>query len=347
MPLRSAEKVSLIPALVCAGICVILIKTGFLTLFFLVPLGLCSIVYGTSTAWFSFVLAIVGNGIISVGVSLRGVTAGSEGAELANAGIGALYFAILALCFTWIMAGNPPASRLVPGLPRIRNVYRFIAASTFGAAMFLIITFRQDKGFSILNRPLIEAILSTYINAYRADAAQQAFLERILTPDRIIEELTAMVLRGGAVVSGFFLFFFSRQIALIVARLFRRLSGNPSIHPHSDLIGFVVPRRAIWVLSLCLPVILLCRVVSLDIIEIAAWNVLIICAIMFLAQGGGIVLFNLTRRPMSFFLRLLFSFLFLFLLFSPGINVLAAGLLILLGIAETWLPLRKGEKINE
>ena len=64
------------------------------------------------------------------------------------------------------------------------------------------------------------------------------------------------------------------------------------------------------------------------------------CAIMFFAQGGGIVLFYLARRPMPTIMRLLCGVLFVCVIFSPGINVLAVGILFLLGIAENWLSLR-------
>jgi len=145
-----------------------------------------------------------------------------------------------------------------------------------------------------------------------------------------------IMLRGGALVSAFFLLFFNRQVTFLCARLFRRREGNVS----GDLMGFHAPRRAIWVLSLCFPVIVLCWVTSIRVIEIAAWNVLVICATMFLAQGVGIALFYLARRPMPMLARLLCIVVFICVLFSPGLNVLALAMLLLLGIAENWLPLR-------
>jgi len=52
------------------------------------------------------------------------------------------------------------------------------------------------------------------------------------------------------------------------------------------------------------------------------------------------VLFNLARRPLPTPARLLCVVVFICVLFSPGINALALIMLILLGIAENWLPLR-------
>jgi hypothetical protein len=173
------------------------------------------------------------------------------------------------------------------------------------------------------------------------DAVQQASLERLLTPDRIIEAFSAIITRGGALFSAFFLFFFSRQAAFILARLFPQRRQGQGGSTHNDLTGFHVPRRVIWVLSLCLPVIIFCRISSLELIEIAVWNILVICAIMFLAQGVGIVLHNFARRSMPVLMRLLCALAFVFIVFSPGINVMVMGFLVILGIAETWIPLSK------
>ena len=330
------SKTTLLPALICAGLCVALMRTDFLTIFFLVPLGFCSIVYGAAAAWLGLVFAVLGHSVLLIGLALYG------GMGLTALGLNILYFTVLTLGFVWIMAGNPPENRWIPAIPRIRTVFRFTAASIAAALVFVGAIFAvSDEGGFILSRAQIEVLASAFIVSSGADAVQQALLERMLTPERIIATLTAIVLRGGALFLAFFVFFFSRQAAGLLARLVKRRQERSA----GALAGFFVPRRTIWVLSLCLPVILLCRVPSLYIIEIAAWNVLVICVIMFLAQGSGIVLYNLARRhmpkPMPFILRLLCGLLCVFLVFSPGINMMAMGALVLLGIAETWLPLRK------
>jgi hypothetical protein len=329
IPLVRTGKAAMVPALVCAVICVVLIRAGFLSFFFLVPLGICAVVYGSFSAWVASVFAILGNGVWLVARVLR----------FGGSGIGLLdvfVFSIMVLGFTWIMAGNPA----IQGVPPLRTLFRFIAASTAVALTFLAVIFSlgSDEGFSVLFRSQIEAISSAYIAGYGVDADQQAFLERQLNADRIIELFSLIILRGGALVSAVFLFFFSRQTAFLIARLFRHRAGGIG----SDLIGFFAPRKAIWVLSLSLPLILLCRMPSLKVIEIAAWNLLVVCVIMFLAQGGGIILCNLARRPMPVIMRLLCGIVCVFILFSPGLNVLALGILVLVGIAENWFPMRTG-----
>jgi len=321
-------KITLLPALICAVLSVVLMRFGFFSFFFLVPLGVCAAVYGPVMAWIGFVFALTGNAVWSIGFSLR------YGTGLPAAGMDMLYFSVLSLGFTWIMAGNPS-----PAKPPVRTFFRLTAASVAGALVFLGMVFSlgSDEDFSALIRSQIKAIVSSYIASSGADAAQQAFLERTLTPDRIIETFVMIILRGGALVSAFFLFFINRQAVFAFARLFRRQGKNIG---GNDLTGFYAPRKTIWVLSLCLAAILLCRTVALEAVEIAAWNLLAICVIMFLAQGGGIVLFHFTRKPRSMIMRLLCSLLLIGVVFSPGLNALALIALILLGIAESWLSLR-------
>ena len=327
LPLPREGKQAIIPALVCAGICVALMRAGFFSFFFLVPLGICVIFFGPYAAWLGSVCASVANGVWSAGFFLRY-------GGLNNSGIDALYFAVFALGFTWLMAGPP-----VPAIPPMRTIFRFMAASAAGALVFLAMIFSlgNDESFSMLLRSRIEAISSSFIGASGSDAAQMAYMERLLTPDAIIKIFSMIILRGGALVSAVFLLFFSRQTVFVLARLFRRQAGNVG----TDLAGFYVPRTTIWVLSLSLPVVLLCRIASLEIIEIAAWNLLVMCAIMFLAQGCGIVLFAFTRKPMPAIMRLVLGMLMIFIIFSPGVNVVAMGILIVMGIAENWIPLRK------
>ncbi|MDR0316149.1 MAG: DUF2232 domain-containing protein [Treponema sp.] len=317
-------KAMLIPGLVCAVLSVVLMRTGFLAFFFLVPLGYAAVVFNSMFAWFACVIAIGLNAVFSLGMSLlfRGGISGS--------GLDIFYFSVLALGFTWIMAGGI--------IPNIRTMYRFIAAAAAGALTFfsVILLASRDPVLSGVIRSQVEMISSAYITSQGADAARQSFLERLLTPERILETITAITMRGGALVSAFFLLFISRQTAYIIARLFRRRPLSST----GELSRFHVPANTIWVLSVCLLVLLLSRLLKAELAEIAAWNVLTICAILFLAQGSGIVLHTLIQRPMPPLLRLLCNVLIIVLIFSPGINMFALGGLVLLGIAENWLPLR-------
>ena len=332
----------LVPALVCAGLCVALMRFGLFSLFFLVPLGFAAVAYGATVAWIAFGMAVLGNGVLTLALYVGG------GVGLAGAGLDLLYFTVLAKGFIWVMADTPqwverawverlPEGEAVPAFPRVRTLFRLVAASVAAAIMFLGTThwFGRD-GFSAL-APRIESLVSAYIASVAGgDAARQSFLEQTLTAGRVIEMALAVTLRGGALLSSVFLLFFSRQMAFLVARLFRRRGSDAG-----DLAGFFAPRRAVLLFSLCLPAVLLGRALSVHVVEIAAWNLLVICGLMLLAQGGGIVLFNLARRSVP---RLLPGVLFVIVAFSPGINALALGVLLILGIAENWFPMRAAKQ---
>jgi hypothetical protein len=340
-PVLRGGKSLLVPVLICAALCAAFIRTGFLSLFFLVPLGFCAAAFGPAAAWLSFIFAAIGNAVLSAGLSFR-YGLGLAGAGLAAAGFEILLFTVLVLGFTWIMAGNPPYS--LPFIPRARTAFRFIAASIAGSLVMLgmIYSIGKDENFLAQARSQIEAISSNLIASSAADPIQQEAMERVLVPDKIIEILFSLSFRGAALVTVFFLLFINRQIAFIMARLIMKKQENVN----GDLIRFHVPQKTIWVFSLCLPVIVACGIFSLKYIGIAAWNVLIICVILFLAQGGGIVLHYLVRRPIPVFMRLLGSLLFVLLVFSPGINLAVIAALVILGIAENWLPLRRNEELG-
>jgi hypothetical protein len=319
----------LIPALVCAFLSVALMRTGFLAVLFLVPPGFCAVAFGSAAAWLCFVLASLGNGVLAAGLSLY------YGGGLPLAGQDILYFVVIVLGFTWIMAGNPPGTE--QRIPKIRTAYRFTIAAVLGAVMFLAVTFAGGGNEILLGLIFsqAEAVSEGMIASSGMDAARQSLLQNILTPESVMQTLLAVMLRGGALFSAFFVFFFSRQAALLLARLFRRLRANTA----GDLTGFYPPRLVIWIFPVSLLAVIIGRVISREAVEITAWNLLVVCAVMFLAQGGGIVLFTLTRRPMPTMFRLLLLGLLVVAVLSP-VNVFILGALVLLGIAENWLPLR-------
>jgi uncharacterized protein YybS (DUF2232 family) len=84
----------------------------------------------------------------------------------------------------------------------------------------------------------------------------------------------------------------------------------------------------------------LTRISGLEIPEIILWNILVLCTIMYLAQGLGILQFFLSRPSISPFLKLVFLVLILILFFSPFLNMILLVGLVLLGIAENWVPFR-------
>ncbi|MDR1100434.1 MAG: YybS family protein [Treponema sp.] len=317
---------SYIAALVCAFISVVLMQSGFLSFLFLIPLGYIVAAYNIHAARRAFAGAIGLNILLSLGLCFF------LKSSFFLRFLDILYYTVMSLAFFWIMA---PPERGLPRL-RIRTAYRLIGGALAGSLVFLFIMYTSlnNTGFSALARSQVEALLSFYIASSGADAVRRSFLEQQVNADRVLEFLKLGVLRGGAVASCLILFFFSRQAARFLARIIRHIS------PSDSLRGFHVPPFSIWILSFSLAAVLGSRIIGIPVLETVSWNVLIISVMLFLAQGGGIALYVLSHRAMPPMIRFFLNVLLIVLIFSPGINALALGVLVLLGIAENWLPFR-------
>lgn len=307
--------IALVPSLVGAALSVGAMRGGVLGLFFLIPLGVTAFSYNGITAWVSILWAILGNLALSLGFGIRESLGGL------------LYFSLIMILFGWIVA--PPRSGT--GLLRMRTVYRIMAAAVLGTLALIpgLYALKDNGEFTALIRSQMESLaaLST------ASAGEGAFLGE-LTPERFLDALSAVIIRGGGAASWVLFFFMSRRIALFFSGIIRRRRWG------GDLSRFHVAPPFIWVLSCSLLGVLSGSWFALPPLEIGAWNILTLCVMLYLAQGGGIVLFFVNRlaiRPLG---RLALNLFFITALFSPVISPVVLGGLTLLGIAENWAPLR-------
>jgi hypothetical protein len=315
-----------VPALTGAVICIVLLRVGLAGILFLLPLGIVAYCYNPGTAWLCAFFAVLGNGLFSLALALA--MRYKAGEMLGDC----FYFTALILGFAWICA--PPARG--PRFLRIPGVYRLILSSVLGVLALapVVMGARSDSGFYAFIRAQAETMASLYTASSGADVVRRSLLESYLTPEVILETLTFVSLRGGALASCLFLFFINRQAAAAVSWFIRRVRfGVP-------LVRFHLEPQLVWVLSFSLLAVLLGLWIKIRVLEIAAWNVLVICGILYLAQGGGILLFFLARSPAPPPLRFFFNLLLVMVFLSPGINAIALGILILLGIAENWVPFR-------
>jgi hypothetical protein len=293
-------------------------QSGLLSIFFMAPLGFLGFSFGRRTAWTGALLAALLNTLCTLGLSLF------LGRSLARFLPDLGYIFLMAGAFTWL-AAPPPA-----GIFRIRAAYRLILGALAGAlAGFLL----GNAEFSEMMRAQAELLSSMVTASAGADAVRRSLLEQELSPERILQVFNLVQVRGGALGAYMLILFINRQFSLGLTALFRRGQGSRE----GSLMSFHVPAGLIWVLSLSLGGILFFRILGLSLPETAAWNCFILCVLMYLAQGLGIVRFAVSRRPAG---RLLLNIGIILVVFSPGINVVALGLLLLLGIAEHWAPLR-------
>jgi uncharacterized protein YybS (DUF2232 family) len=326
--LPEGKSIALIPALIAAFVCVGLIRSGFLTLFFLVPLGVIACGYNQKTFWIALAAAVLGNGLLSLGLILSVQSAG----KIFLWDI--FYFSLTALIYGWIMAPSGGVRFL-----RFSRSFRFITGSVVEMLFFFFILAAESEQGVLRNLlwSQAEAVSSLYISSSGADVVRRSLLEQYLTPQTILDALRFAALRGGGVVSCLFVFFINRQLSFLAARLIRRGRAGTS---EGGIVFFHTPPWLIWVLSFSLLLILGARLIAAEIPEIIAWNILVISGVLYLAQGSGIIFYFLSRSSLPPFFRVLLNVLIVFLILSPGLNMLALGALALLGIAENWVPFR-------
>jgi len=294
---------------VCAILSVIFMKTGFMSLFFLVPVGFAVIF--TGSLWQPFFAAAITNVIISVFIHTLVGNNNSLWTDI-------LYFSVVMLVFTWVIGGK-----------NLRTVYRYVLASTAGAIAFIVLVL-NNKNDTSFNRFLAE-MAELFSSIYASSSVNEV---NILTADRLLEFIKSISLRGGALVSMLLVFFINHQLTMAVIRFIKRQRINNA----NSIIMFFAPANTVWVLSGALTAVILTSMLRIGFIEIIAWNVLSVCVIIFITQGAGIIMFQLAKRTMLF--RFAAGVIIFFLIISP-LNTIAIGALLLLGIAEIWLPLRR------
>ena len=310
------KKPPLVLMLVCAFLSVVFIRLGFLSLFFLAPLGYA--VLACNSVWLPFFsTAAVNSGCLIIIRLFSRNSPGSYGNMLPEI----LYFLTLFLGFAWIMGDG-----------RLRTAYRFVLACAAGTLMFLVYINSPNSVFYAVLRDLAEMSASVFANPSVAEAGRSV-PQQMMTPERVLEMVDFILLRGGALASTALMFFINRRVSLNAVSFVKRQGRD------QGLAAFFAPSFTIWAMTGSLAVILLTRMFRVEILEIMAWNVFVICAIIFFAQGAGILMYVLARRA-SFAVRIFVSVLVVAAILSPVLNMFVIPAIIILGIVENWLPLR-------
>jgi hypothetical protein len=311
------------PVLIGAAVSVGLSRNSFLGLLFLLPLGVVAYCYNPKTAWCAAAVSALGNAVFLW-------AAGRFQSYQALLWTDMLYLTVVIAAFAWITA-PPERGR---GFLLLPTAYRIVAGSVATALALALALYsaRDDQGLRSLLRSQAEMLASLYAGASGADVVRRSLTERYMTADAILEMFRAAALRGGMAASCVALFTASRQISLAAASLIRRKRMGRS------LAFFHVRPECVWALSLSLLAILGGLNFGIAFLEIAGWNILVLCVILYLAQGGGIAIFFLARFPPG--LRFALNLGGVALILSPGINAVFMGALIILGIVENWAPFR-------
>jgi len=304
----------LITLLVCTTISLLFMKTGILSLFYLAPLGYVIIVTGVYMP--VFITAAAANIAVMVFQAFTKIDG------IKNLPLEALYLTAVLLGFAWIMGGR-----------KMRTAYRFVIASSVCAVIFLVFINSPSSNFFEIFSKTAEELFGTGDSTVQI---KNPLFSQTFTPQALTDFAKIFLFKGGSVIGMFFLFFINRQVAVAIASMIKRKRLD------RGLTAFYAPANTIWVLSGALATIVLTSIFKVEILSILAWNVFTICAIIFLAQGGGILSYWMSLRTNAF--RLIISVLFIVVLFSP-LSSFAVAALVLLGIIDNWRPFRIAKNV--
>ena len=299
-------------ALVCAIASVACYRTGILMFFYLLPLSLSAFLEDAKTAWAAGILSITLNILVSFWFLVY------QDADIFILAWNSLHYFVMVLCFTWI---NAPLGKfwVLKETP-----YRMVLGA--GVCTVLIL----PLFFYVVQNNEMQSFISAEIEAlnpgYLSDGS-------ILTTEKIVSTMIYYGLRGGLLVYCLVFWLINRQFAMLICRIIRRSNSQGN-----TILGFRTPFFMVWVLSVALGVILLGKIGKIELLEIGGWNILVLSATLFLVQGGTIALYFLMQfPPLS---RIIINIGIIILLFRPKINIAFVGMLVLLGIAENWVPFR-------
>jgi hypothetical protein len=299
-----------------AAASVFCVRSGFFAFFFLLPLGLAAFGGGAKSAWAAGILATAANLIAALWLY---VYRDADPALLRWTGI---YHTVMIAAFTWINA--PLGKRWVLAESPWRVAAAAVCCTAVMTPVFL----------AMMNDGRLTAFLSDRLEGFQGGLG--------ITVDEFLSGMVYAGLRGGILASLVIFWWVNRQLASGIIRLARR-RGDESLPgvPAGSVLGFHAPAFLIWVLSLSLGAVVAGTAAGLLWVEAAGWNVLTLSVMLFFVQGGAVALHYLRRAPP--FIRLAVNAGIVALFFVPALTPLLAGLLgalVLLGIAENWVPFR-------
>ena len=298
----------------CALACNAFLWTGAFVFLFLLPIAIAAFFGNAKITWAAGILAAAFNVLVSLWLLMY------RSEDIFFLQWNVLYFTLIGLVFTWIHA---PLGKywLFKAIP-----IRMIAGAALCTVVYLpfILVIRQDsESFLMLGRQL------GFLNTVPSSLEETGF-----TSEDFVLSVINIVLRGGIPLSCLVLWWINRQLAYLIYRLFRRGEAVQT----ETILNFHAPFFLVWVLSLSLAAILLGKIGNIDLLEICGWNFLVLSAILFFVQGGAIMLHFLMRFPPL--PRIIINVGIVLLFFKPGVNAVLLGLLVLLGVAENWVPFR-------
>lgn len=290
--------------------------------FFLVPLALAALSAGPRVGWISAGVLLLANLAFTV---LSG-----GGADFAGLVGDFGYFAAVLATFVWAVAG--PVPRIA--VPRLRLAYRMVLAGLVSAGVAGLVMVLAGSSLKALFLEQASKLVDLLKQGEGSDAVERSLLESSLTPELLLESSKAVALRSAVFLHAVF-FALNWRIAVTLAGF--RMPGLRRAYVFSR---FRLEGAFVWVFLPSLALVLLGFVVDSPALDAVAWNLALSCALLYAAQGLGVLDYNLGRPQIPRIARLGALVAIFLVALRPGANVVLVAALVVLGVTENWLPLR-------
>lgn len=226
---------------------------------------------------------------------------------------------------------------------RLARVSRLLAATALAGLLSVpvILRLRANEAFTAGLRELFGELAAVLNHALRGAEGLDSPGGPIAGPVSALSAESLMqavreVLSRSFLFSYFVVLAFAwRAGSALGARSVGRASG---FRPLRD---FRLPDLYIWPLIASLAVVALNEVVSLGALELVAWNLLLIMALLYGLSGIGILRFLLSRYRLPPGLRWLLVGAMIVMALTPRLNLAVAVLVPGLGVSEIWVNYRK------
>lgn len=273
---------------------------------------------------------LYGSGIVLVGILVPGVALESGyGAFAARLVPNLLETGEVLLLLAGLLAVN---SRFF-GINR--RVYRLLLVTGIvGAASVPLLVYASQSGqVTAAIRGMVKATISLVQSSFGVDSSSLSQISDV--------NKTAALLRGVIFRGYLFAFFVLIAATWRMGSIFgmRSFADRPA-----SLSRFVLPEVVLWPVLVSWALVVADRFVHIGVVAYVAWNTGLIGAFLYALSGVGIVEHLLDRLKVTRGIRLLLSFGVLLLLLLPGVWIVVAVVLTVLGISELWVRFGRVER---
>lgn len=209
-----------------------------------------------------------------------------------------------------------------------RRIYRLLAVTgIIGALSVPVLIYASQSGeVTSAIRGMVKATLSLVQSSLGMSSGSLAQFSDV---DKATELLKGIVFRG-------YLFAYFVMIAA-TWRLGSSFGARSLEERPAPLSRFVIPEVVLWPVLASWAIVVIDRFAHLGVVVYLMWNTGMIGAFLYALAGVGIVEHLMDRLRVGRGLRLLLLFGVLLLLMVPGVGIVIAVVLTVLGISELWV----------